>query len=506
MNNIYDDDSTYQIKVSLCNKTNDNTIYESVGETEQSSSDVPSGNNISKITFNKTFFVDYYFEVNQLLSLEVFKNAIRVKTETVSLGKIIGNLNNICIMNNIFQENKKATLEASVNRKLVHAAISHLTLKFVMEEDFLELSRYELFYYIESKKNKKDYRLEYKSNKIKVQKGEEITKDLDIPTEALITMDVNEIRITFCHANEGEYLGQFCYSRVDPNQMCLKEKQEKSKVKSMNLIYKEKNKQTFKYYVMNGLDINLIIGIDYTCSNGQPNNKKSNHYLEPNGAYNDYENAILSCCQIVGNYDSDKIYPVYGFGGQLHTEKDVNHCFPINFNDADPNIKGIDNITPMYRKSFNKVTLSGPTFFAPLIERVHQQIEKEKNSRVSKYYILMILTDGLINDMEPVRNLIVQASTWPLSIIIVGIGEGDFTNMTELDGNDTFLKDGNGNVRQRDIVRFVHFNQFKNKQNPHEKNPQLANEVLKEVPSQVEEYFRLFNNSFRPERQRMIKK
>jgi len=53
-------------------------------------------------------------------------------------------------------------------------------------------------------------------------------------------------------------------------------------------------------------------------------------------------------------------------------------------------------------------------------------------------------------------DLIVQASTLPLSIIIVGVGNADFTNMNRLDG-DNGLYSSKGVMAPRDIVQFVPF-------------------------------------------------
>lgn len=45
------------------------------------------------------------------------------------------------------------------------------------------------------------------------------------------------------------------------------------------------------------------------------------------------------------------------------------------------------------------------------------------------YTVLLIVTDGVINDMAQTKEAIVAASDLPLSIIIVGVGEADFSNM-----------------------------------------------------------------------------
>lgn len=94
------------------------------------------------------------------------------------------------------------------------------------------------------------------------------------------------------------------------------------------------------------------------------------------------------------------------------------------------------------------------------------------------YHILLILTDGEIHDMRETKDLIVECSDYPLSIIIIGIGSGtDFANMIELDGDDVVLTNSKGERARRDIVQFVKFNDFK-----FGDLSLLAEEVLREVP------------------------
>jgi len=54
------------------------------------------------------------------------------------------------------------------------------------------------------------------------------------------------------------------------------------------------------------------------------------------------------------------------------------------------------------------------------------------NSQNETYYILLILSDGQINDMSQTCDALVEAALLPLSVIIIGIGSADFTNMNIL--------------------------------------------------------------------------
>lgn len=79
-----------------------------------------------------------------------------------------------------------------------------------------------------------------------------------------------------------------------------------------------------------------------------------------------------------------------------------------------------------------------------------------------QYFILLIITDGEITDLDQTRQAIVNASNLPMSIIIVGVGEANFKAMEFLDGDSGVLKSVTGEPAARDIVQFVPFQQFKN--------------------------------------------
>lgn len=86
--------------------------------------------------------------------------------------------------------------------------------------------------------------------------------------------------------------------------------------------------------------------------------------------------------------------------------------------------------------------------------------------------------------MDRTVDLIVGNSNLPLSIIIVGIGNANFNNMTILDG-DNGLYDSRGRKANRDIVQFVPFNEVSG-------NPDLlAKELLAELPEQVVQYMQV---------------
>ena len=72
------------------------------------------------------------------------------------------------------------------------------------------------------------------------------------------------------------------------------------------------NKPRFVDYLAGGTEINLVVAIDYTGSNGDPRKPGTLHYIHRDGQLNDYEKALTAVGAIVARYDSDKMFPVLG--------------------------------------------------------------------------------------------------------------------------------------------------------------------------------------------------
>jgi hypothetical protein len=83
--------------------------------------------------------------------------------------------------------------------------------------------------------------------------------------------------------------------------------------------------------------------------------------------------------------------------------------------------------------------------------------------------------------MDQTIDKIIQGANLPLSVIIVGVGNANFDNMTKLDG-DNGLFGSNGMKATRDIVQFVPFRDVQLS------GDLLAKELLAELPGQVVQY------------------
>jgi len=269
-------------------------------------------------------------------------------------------------------------------------------------------------------------------------------------------------------------------------------KYKNSGILMLNSIKREKM-HTFLDYIQGGLQVNFTIGIDFTGSNGPPQDPRSLHYMDPDGRDNQYSLAIKAVGDIIQDYDYDKMFPCLGFGAKVPPNYTVSHEFFLTLEAGNPFCAGIPGIMNAYSRCLQSVQFYGPTNFSPVIQHV-AQFARAHQGDPSNYFVLLIITDGIITDMEDTKRSIVGASTLPMSLIIVGVGDEDFSAMRILDGDDKRLQ-VNGQKAERDIVQFVELRKFIGPDGSWSKE-NLARAVLAEVPNQVLSFMQ--KNGFKP--------
>jgi hypothetical protein len=109
-------------------------------------------------------------------------------------------------------------------------------------------------------------------------------------------------------------------------------------------------------------------------------------------------------------------------------------------------------------------------------------IEANINAINQQYFVLLILTDGEIHDMQDTIDLIVKGAHLPLSIVIVGLGDDRFENMIRLDADEEPLIDSEGNRMVRDIVQFVPYRDVNN-------SSRLLTSEVDEIPREIVNFF-----------------
>ncbi|NWY36831.1 CPNE1 protein, partial [Sylvia atricapilla] len=88
-------------------------------------------------------------------------------------------------------------------------------------------------------------------------------------------------------------------------------------------------------------------------------------------------------------------------------------------------VAGIQEIVDSYHQILPQIRLYRPTNFSPIINHM-AKFAAHSLQQGAQYFILLIITDGQITDLDQTRQAIVNASKLRMSIIIVGVGEADF--------------------------------------------------------------------------------
>jgi hypothetical protein len=439
---------------------------------------VTSHNNI--IIFNSCYICDYFFEKRQNLQISLIKDSQKEGTIQLSLGQIIGSRN------------------STFKQKIGKNTFIILSAQGISDENaYIEFNfSTQCISYFDF--NNISDRISYLiiSNGKKVYSSESISSYGNFePTKIPVGLIDKGFRVSFIDSNKkvlgyrDESIQSFTTSNGNVYLGLNVNK------KQLNIINNSRFLKNYSFidYIKNGVLIKLDIGIDFTASNNLPNDPTSLHYIYGNKP-NDYEQAIRACGTIVAYYDYNQSFPTYGFGAVVGNDNQPSMCFNINF-EENPEIYTIDNVIEVYKNCFNNIQLAGPTKFCPMIRKVIENIRRENNQM--KYHILLILTDGIILDMQETIDALVEGSFLPLSVIIIGIGDDHFQEMVTLDGDDNPLVSSSGVKRMRDLVQFVPFNKYRF-------NPEkLAEQVLEEVPRQITEYYTM-NNIF-PENLSMFK-
>ncbi|XP_057415722.1 E3 ubiquitin-protein ligase RGLG5 isoform X2 [Lotus japonicus] len=227
---------------------------------------------------------------------------------------------------------------------------------------------------------------------------------------------------------------------------------------------------------------NLIVGIDFTKSNewtGKMSfNRKSLHHI--GSGPNPYEQAITIIGKTLSVFDEDNLIPCFGFGDASTHDQDV-----FSFHSDESFCNGFEEVLSKYREIVPRLRLAGPTSFAPMVEMAMTIVEQSGG----QYHVLLIIADGQVTrsvdtqrgQLSPQEqrtiDAIVKASEYPLSIVLVGVGDGPWDMMREFDDNIP--------ARAFDNFQFVNFTEIMSSNvDSSRKEAAFALAALMEIPSQ----------------------
>lgn len=167
-------------------------------------------------------------------------------------------------------------------------------------------------------------------------------------------------------------------------------------------------------------DIHVIVGIDFSASNewqGRRSHRGESLHALKAGSQNPYQRALASLGSALGPLLHGNPVPAFGFGDALTKDAGL---FPLIESGAP--CLDFNDLMCAYTHTAHKVQLSGPTSFAPVVEKA-QEIALSS----CEFHVLLLLTDGQLSPAGEAasRKAIVAASqVAPLSLVVVALGDG----------------------------------------------------------------------------------
>ncbi|XP_078322856.1 copine-9-like isoform X2 [Crassostrea virginica] len=197
-----------------------------------------------------------------------------------------------------------------------------------------------------------------------------------------------------------------------------------------------------------GLQIQPIVAIDFTASNGAIDEDLSLHSVS-NIRDNQYMDAMDTLGAMLCQFSSDQRVALFGFGAKWKHKNKVSHCFPLV---SDVFVKGIK--------------------------------------------------DGVINDINRTLRRLIAASHLPLSVLFIGIGPADFTLMEQFHiGMDTPLQ--NKKTNEVAVRANTHFVAFQKENINTGGNAALAKEAMAALSTQIIQYMK--KNNITPNKPKLIR-
>ncbi|EUB59510.1 Copine-8 [Echinococcus granulosus] len=179
------------------------------------------------------------------------------------------------------------------------------------------------------------------------------------------------------------------------------------------------NACSFLDYILSGTSINVIVGIDLSSQIHQSHNPmlftEAISIAKSAAVNSEYIIAIQAVVEILQEYDSDELFPAFGFGTRIGSDGRKSHLVPLTGDLNNPNCKGVSGVLAAYSRVVSETCGSAPPNFAPLIRHVNEMAKGSHDS--SKYFVLLILTTGFVDDWVETQRAVIEVELSQLQVL-----------------------------------------------------------------------------------------
>ncbi|CAB3405336.1 unnamed protein product [Caenorhabditis bovis] len=239
---------------------------------------------------------------------------------------------------------------------------------------------------------------------------------------------------------------------------------------------------SFLDYIVSGTQLHFEIGVDFASD-------EPIHELDQRRFDGELHMAIRAIGSIIRDYTPNRLFAAFGIGAKIPPTFHESNEFFMNFS-IDPICRGLDGVMEAYRKSQSLVTASKESKLAPVINYAIRMSHRS-GFRGLHYHVLAIFTRGHVTDHKDVQQALASAADAPISILIVGMGDGDFGALAKICAK---RKDG-----KRECAQFIRLRGLLNAAElPWANKSRIAETALHNVPNHMVQYMHSQNIAAKP--------
>ena len=216
------------------------------------------------------------------------------------------------------------------------------------------------------------------------------------------------------------------------------------------------------YLSLGNLGLDLMVAVDFTKSNMQVDDcdyqdaRSFLHRIRRSGKMNSYQLALSSIGRIFEEINPEKSIHIWGFGAELNGVVKNR----LRMGRERGRVKGVEGLLHAYNQTAtSNITLSGPKDLRKTLYTAIARAEMNASSTLSYSVLLVLCSEGFLHELHETLEQICEASYTPLSIIFVGIGGGNFSDLQDIASEQS--KSPSGKDFMRECVSFVQLNQHR---------------------------------------------
>ena len=187
----------------------------------------------------------------------------------------------------------------------------------------------------------------------------------------------------------------------------------------------ENKTNTLFDYFKSGVKFSCFISSDFS------NSEKNPSLLENK---DNYKRIYKKISDIIANYTKKHLFYSYGFNAKIKNSLSDESIFNLNLNGKDSSIYTMDEVLKNFEKFLNTnsiISLKNINL-SPIIKKITKDIYKLYNLRY--YNVSFIIIRGNIdkNDIQKTIDAIIESSYLPLTTIVIGLGNIDYTETRKI--------------------------------------------------------------------------